>query len=394
MKKKYKEVFFEKWCNQCQYQKERETSDPCNECLTNPVNESSHRPVLFKKKKQRRFASKTYLIIGGDKMKTVLMYLCDLTTGVLITTCVYLLLILGATIEELEESKNTKEEDQAQCLFLFVNQKMEESKMNVKGLLDTALIFGKKNLPEILTVVSTVGIVTTGVLAFKAGRKSEEIIKEKKQDMEDVDPEDREAKRTVMWETVKEVTPIVVPPIILGTITIACVFGSNRVSNKRIVALSAAYSLSESALKDLNQKIEDIVGEKKAKDIKDALAKDKVMRAEDEEKDRIILPGDGDILCLDDYSRRFFRSNYQKVQSAINQLTYMCMTEMYVSLNDFYELLGIEATPMGDDFGWNVDDFSGGTGPFTITTVLDKNGIPALAITYDVKLRDDYKNLH
>lgn len=43
-------VYFESYCPKCQYEKVKETDDPCNRCLNYPVNNYSHRPVEFKEK--------------------------------------------------------------------------------------------------------------------------------------------------------------------------------------------------------------------------------------------------------------------------------------------------------------------------------------------------------
>lgn len=43
-------VEFEKWCDKCVYWPLKEDEEPCWECLTNPVNEDSHKPVKFKEK--------------------------------------------------------------------------------------------------------------------------------------------------------------------------------------------------------------------------------------------------------------------------------------------------------------------------------------------------------
>lgn len=42
-----KEVFFIQYCHKCKHKDVPETEDPCNECLTEPVNEYSHKPVRF-----------------------------------------------------------------------------------------------------------------------------------------------------------------------------------------------------------------------------------------------------------------------------------------------------------------------------------------------------------
>lgn len=70
------------------------------------------------------------------------------------------------------------------------------------------------------------------------------------------------------------------------------------------------------------------------------------------------------------------------------------MTDMYVSLNDFYELIGIPEIPMGNDLGWNVDDCIRGQVPITLTALLTEEQTPCLCVEYDAKLRADYRNLH
>ncbi len=46
----YKEVYFDQYCKNCTYEKTAEKDEPCYECLNNPVNLYSHKPVNFEKK--------------------------------------------------------------------------------------------------------------------------------------------------------------------------------------------------------------------------------------------------------------------------------------------------------------------------------------------------------
>ena len=46
----YKEVYFDQYCKTCKYEKTSEAKKPCYECLTNPVNLYSHKPVNWEKK--------------------------------------------------------------------------------------------------------------------------------------------------------------------------------------------------------------------------------------------------------------------------------------------------------------------------------------------------------
>ena len=47
MEQTNKFVEFDKYCPKCKFKDISETEDPCNECLTEPVNEHSHKPVKF-----------------------------------------------------------------------------------------------------------------------------------------------------------------------------------------------------------------------------------------------------------------------------------------------------------------------------------------------------------
>lgn len=42
-----KEVYFFQYCPKCKHYAEDEGEDPCNECLTYPSNEDSHKPINY-----------------------------------------------------------------------------------------------------------------------------------------------------------------------------------------------------------------------------------------------------------------------------------------------------------------------------------------------------------
>lgn len=45
-----KEVEFDKYCPYCAHVNEFDGDDPCDECLANPVNQNSHKPINYKEK--------------------------------------------------------------------------------------------------------------------------------------------------------------------------------------------------------------------------------------------------------------------------------------------------------------------------------------------------------
>lgn len=47
----YKEVYFDKYCETCKHKDEDVTEDSvCEDCLSNPVNAASHKPVRWEAK--------------------------------------------------------------------------------------------------------------------------------------------------------------------------------------------------------------------------------------------------------------------------------------------------------------------------------------------------------
>ncbi len=48
-----KEVRFDEYCKKCEHFEKFDWEDPCNDCLNEPSNINSHKPVFFKEKDAR-----------------------------------------------------------------------------------------------------------------------------------------------------------------------------------------------------------------------------------------------------------------------------------------------------------------------------------------------------
>ena len=46
-------VEFDKWCGSCINCNKKEVEEPCNDCLGNPVNDDSHKPIHWEEDKKR-----------------------------------------------------------------------------------------------------------------------------------------------------------------------------------------------------------------------------------------------------------------------------------------------------------------------------------------------------
>ena len=50
----YKEVHFNEYCKLCKHKDVKDVEDPCNECLDNPINLHSRKPVKFEENTSSR----------------------------------------------------------------------------------------------------------------------------------------------------------------------------------------------------------------------------------------------------------------------------------------------------------------------------------------------------
>ena len=245
------------------------------------------------------------------------------------------------------------------------------NKPNVNKYFKMATRVIKKRSPEILTGLGIAGMVTTTVLAVKATPKALELIEEekRKQNYELIKEAEKNGEEDCSQisklkpaEVVKVAWKPYIPAVLLGTASAACLIGANSVHARRHAALYSAYKLSETALTEYKDKVKEIVPEKKVKEIKQKLAEDKVdkvAKKDSENKDskpRVIVSNDGDTWFVDPFTNEPFLSTTAKVDAAINKVNRQMMDEMFVSLSDLYDELGLDHTLNSDDIGWCIDD--------------------------------------
>lgn len=229
----------------------------------------------------------------------------------------------------------------------------------------------KKHSPEILTGIGIAGMIATTVTAVKATPKALRLVDER---------EIQEGKRLTTMEVVKTTWKCYIPAAVTGTLSIACIIGASSVSLKRNAALATAYTISETALKDYREKAIEVVGEKKEQAIRDAVAKDKITK-NPIENNEVLMTGAGETLCYDVLSGRYFKSDIEKIKRAVNEVNHNMLSEMYVSLNDFYYEIGLPDIKLGECLGWNIEK---GYMEVQFGTHLATNGTPCLVIAYSV----------
>lgn len=207
-----------------------------------------------------------------------------------------------------------------------------------------------KHSPEILIGLGITGMITTTVLAVKGTPKALALIEEKKEELN--------VEKLTPVETVKTTWKCYVPAVITGAVSVACFVGSHSVSARRSAAWATAYKLSESAFSDYREKVVETIGEKKERTVKDKVS-EKQIQEHPKSNTEVVVTGKGKTLCFDPLSSRYFYSDLEKIKRAANKLNYDINTAAFmnegVTLNDFYEEIGLPGTMTGDGLGWNLN---------------------------------------
>lgn len=220
-------------------------------------------------------------------------------------------------------------------------------KTNVTRLFRSAKKFGSKHAPEILLAVGIGGMVATVVTAVKATPKALKEIEEKKEELE--------VEELTPVETIKATWKCYVPATITCVASIACLIGGNRVGARRSAALITALNLSQTALSEYKEKIVEVVGDEKAQEIKEKVAKE-IIDKHPVSTTPVINADLDEQLFYDYMSGRYFKSNKNKIEAALNKIYGDIVHGAdYACLNDFYNELGLPHTGTGDILGWNVD---------------------------------------
>lgn len=263
-------------------------------------------------------------------------------------------------------------------------------------LLKKGMTAAKSGSPVILAGLAAAGVVTTAIFAVKATKKAEkridEALEEKKEQVrkenEESDSEfgqEPEAVTLTKKEIVKAALPSFVPAIIMGALTIMCILGGLNISMRRQAALTAAYNISESVIKNYEKALPEVVGEEKAAQVKEKVAQNQILTAKKDES--VIEPtGTGNQLCFDTFTGRYFRSTAAHVQKIVNDMNEEINRFGYVCLNDFYSGVGLRNTEVGDMLGWGSE----GLIDVGYSSQLTEDNEPVLAISFLRRPITDY----
>ena len=276
-----------------------------------------------------------------------------------------------------------------------------------------------KHLPTVLAVVAGIGVVSTGVLARKNTIKAEKDIEQLRRDLKGLDY-DNFVKALELKKQKKSASEIAIelgesedyvndileedidnaekakvyakayaPTMIIGTATLACIFGSTHINNKRLAALGAAYVLSETSFKEYKDKVKDIIGEAKEQEVEDEIVKDK-MRKNPLTTNNIansdyagVVNEPGTSLWYDVYSDRYFISSAERIRRAELECQRILDQDGQVTINDVYAHLGLKEIPAGF-YQWKGHDAL----TIDISSMLNDDQVPIG--TMEIMLPEEY----
>ena len=257
------------------------------------------------------------------------------------------------------------------------------SKQNAARVVHALKETFEKRTPEILTGIGIAGMITTTILAVKATPKAVSLLNDRKDELE--------TEKLPVIEVVKTTWKCYIPAAVTCGASIACLIGSSSVNLKRNAALATAYKLSETALAEYRDAVIETIGEKKERTVRDKVAEERVKKNPVTKSD-VIITGNGTTLCYDPVGNSYFKSNIQQIENAKNKLNARMLNENYVSLNDFYDELGIGPTKLGEDLGWDI--YKDGLIDIAFSSQLAEDGTPCLVMDYSVAPRYEYYKVH
>lgn len=244
----------------------------------------------------------------------------------------------------------------------------------------------RKHSPEILMAVGVVGVVASGVMACKATLKIEEIVDDAKHKLDMIhevsaDPEMTEkytaedSKKDlaiVYTQTAVKMIKLYGPSVALGVASLGCMIGSNRILNKRNVALAAAYTAVDKSFKEYRGRVVERFGKELDKELRYNIKAQEIEEVSvDKDGKETVKKTTVDVMDPNNYSQYSIifddgnpgwdkdpeLTKYFLIQQQ-NWANDRLKARGHLFLNEVYDMLGAKRTKAGAQVGWVYDEKS------------------------------------
>lgn len=259
----------------------------------------------------------------------------------------------------------------------------------------------KKHSPEILLVAGIVGAVTSAVMACKATLKANDIVEESRTQIDTIhevsenpemaekySEEDKKKDLAIVYtQTAVKFIKLYGPSVLLGVASLGCMVGSNRILNKRNVALAAAYATVDKGFKEYRGRVIERFGKELDKELRyNIKAQEFEKVAVDDNGNETVTTETVDVADPNNYSpyaiifddgntgwdkdpelTKFFLIQQQ------NYANDLLKSRGHLFLNEVYDMLGAKRTKAGAQVGWVYDEKNASGDNFVDFGIFDIN---------------------
>lgn len=269
--------------------------------------------------------------------------------------------------------------------------------------------FYEKNKAHIFTGLGIGGTIATGILAAQSGARAARKIDRKQEEL---------GRKLSFIEKGKLCWTDAIAPIAVGGLACYSEFKSDRISSKIIADRTMMLIGSEKAYEKLSQKTKEVLGEKKAKQVQDEIAKEKVQQAtqmnilSDDAFENAPKVGNGPLYrFVDGYTLLPFWSNADYIELQVSKLREMMRdTAPRNKEEDYYDkpvgvfyrewlsmigysgLKNISDSPERRTHGWNKGFARDGSDDdeidYSLTSIQWKPGVAVSCINWETNPTD------
>lgn len=261
-------------------------------------------------------------------------------------------------------------------------------KLNFKQIFASAKKFVHANTPSIMIGA---GVISMGAAIISAARATPLALDrlDEKADELDVMPGDltRKERFQATWRCY-------IPTTIFALTGIASIVGGHIIQIRRTIAIASAAALTEQAFAEYKAFAAEQLGEAGVTAVREKLADNEIKKTINKNKHQHIsesdseIPATGAVCCLEPYSGRFFWSDANSIERAVNAANRILLEDGTLSLNEFYDELGLDHIPPGETIGWNY--YRDQLIQIHFTARLAEGTKPVLVFDYDTRPSVNY----
>jgi hypothetical protein len=87
-------------------------------------------------------------------------------------------------------------------------------------------------------------------------------------------------------------------------------------------------------------------------------------------------------------SGRYFRNDIEQIRRVVNDLNHQLLSDMWLTLNEFYYAIGLGGINLGEEVGWNADELI----EINFSSKITPDGEPCLVLNYETTPYYDFRN--